>query len=82
MNKIKSFNNAKEFKEIFGVNQFGCRKNKILLTLLKSKELWENREKFAYLFNEVCSLRSQHELFNVFMEAFKINRPQKKENNK
>ena len=82
MNKIKSFNNAKEFKEIFGINQFGCRKNKILLTLLKSKELWENREKFAYLFNEVCSLRSQHELFNVFMEAFTINRPQKDSNNK
>ena len=43
MYKIKSFNNDKEFQEVFGKNQFGGRRNKILLTLLKSKGFWDYR---------------------------------------
>lgn len=39
MNKINSFKNAKEFQGLFGISN-GTRRNKILLALLKSKEVW------------------------------------------
>ena len=39
MYKINSFKNAKEFQGLFGISN-GTRRNKILLALLKSKEVW------------------------------------------
>ena len=39
MYKIRSFNNATEFQGLFGISN-GTRRNKILLALLKSKEVW------------------------------------------
>ena len=44
MYRIQSFSNAHEYQELFGVQEHGngvkSRKNKILLALLKSKEVW------------------------------------------
>ena len=64
MYKIKSFNNAKEFQEVFGKNQFGGRKNKILLSLLKSKGFWDYRLKNKEFFKNITSMRSQQLLFD------------------
>lgn len=64
MDKIKSFNNAKEFQEVFGKNQFGGRKNKILLTLLKSKGFWDYRLINKIFFKHITSMRSQQLLFD------------------
>lgn len=44
MYRIKSFSNAQEFQELFGVQEHGngvkSRRNRILLALLKHKPLW------------------------------------------
>ena len=72
MEKITSFSNVKEFQEIFGKNQFGGRKNKILLTLLKCKDFWDYREDFKYFFEDVTSMKSQQYLFKSVLDALKI----------
>lgn len=72
MGKITSFSNAKEFQEIFGKNQFGGRKNKILLTLLKCKDFFDYREDFKYFFEDVTSMKSQQYLFKAVLDALKI----------
>ena len=72
MEKITSFSNVKEFQEIFGKNQFGGRKNKILLTLLKCKDFWDYREDFKYFFEDVTSMKSQQYLFKAVLDALKI----------
>lgn len=72
MEKITSFSNAKEFQEIFVKNQFGGRKNKILLTLLKCKDFWDYREDFKYFFEDVTSMKSQQYLFKAVLDALKI----------
>ena len=45
MYRIKAFTNAQEFQELFGIQEHGngikSRKNKILLSFLKSKSVWE-----------------------------------------
>ena len=45
MNRIKAFSSAHEYQEIFGIQEHGngvkSRKNKILLSFLKSKSVWE-----------------------------------------
>ena len=75
MYKIKSFNNAKEFQEVFGKNQFGGRRNKILLTLLKSKGFWDYRLRNKTFFKNITSMRSQQLLFDeIFCWLFSESR--------
>lgn len=68
MEKIKSFKNASEFQEIFGLTAFGHRKNKLLLSLLKSKELWKRKNEFRSLFRKVVLLKSQQGLYDLIVE--------------
>lgn len=75
MYKIKSFKNAKEFQEVFGKNQFGGRRNKILLTLLKSKGFWDYRLRNKTFFKNITSMRSQQLLFDeIFCWLFSESR--------
>ena len=66
MDKIKSFKNAAEFQELFGIVEHGngvkSRRNKILLALLKSKSVWayckENDNRDLLAIKSMAELKS------------------------
>ena len=78
MEKITSFKNAQEFQKVFGINPTtGARRNKILLTLLKCKEFWRLRNDLVYqhFFDKICAEKSQHNLYEIFMQMWKARNP-------
>lgn len=71
MNRIKAFSNAHEYQEIFGIQEHGngvkSRKNKILLSFLKSKSVWEwCRENDHW---ELLEIKSMAQLKKVLTET-------------
>ncbi len=70
---IKSFSNYDEFKEIFGIRKFDGRKarnNKILLSLLKDKELFHESVKRGDL--ELFEQKNLVDLRNIINERLNI----------
>ena len=71
MYRIKAFSNAQEFQELFGIQEHGngikSRRNKILLSFLKSKSVWEwCRENDHW---ELLEIKSMAQLKKVLTET-------------
>ena len=70
---IQSFRNYEEFKELFGIREFEgnkSRKNKILLSLLKDKEIHQRAARTGDL--ALLSIRSMAELKSAVMEKIRL----------
>lgn len=75
MNKIKAFKNAREFQQLFGIQEHGngvkSRRNKILLQFYKSKQIWD----YCRSKNGTCdyffSIRSMAELKEIITSEIK-----------
>lgn len=71
MYRIKSFSNAQEFQELFGVQEHGngvkSRKNKILLSFLKAKPVWQWCRESGHW--ELLGIKSMAELKKTLIDT-------------